>query len=120
MEDKLPRKIDKPWGFELLFAHTTIYAGKLLFIKAGHRFSLQYHKEKDETLFIHNGKAIIELEGEDGQIVKYDASPGCCFRVTPGTKHRVTAIEDTTIFEVSTTELDDVERLEDDFGRIPN
>ncbi len=117
MEDKLPRKIEKPWGYELIFAHTPKYAGKLMFVMGGHRLSLQYHKEKDETFYVYRGKAIIEIEGKDGQLVQSEVSSGDCFRVPPLTKHRLRAIEDTTLFEVSTPELDDIERLSDDYGR---
>ena len=114
MENKLPRKIEKPWGFELLFALTPKYAGKLIFIRKGHRLSLQYHKEKDESMYIYQGKALIEIEG---QLVSSVAQPGYCLRIPPLTKHRLEAIEDTTLFEVSTPELEDTVRLEDDYGR---
>lgn len=117
MENKLPRKIEKPWGFELLFAHTPKYAGKLIFIRKGHRLSLQYHKEKDESTYIYQGKALIEIEGSDGQLVSSVAHPGYCLRILPLTKHRLEAMEDTTLFEVSTSELEDTVRLEDDYGR---
>ena len=117
MKDKLPRKIEKPWGFELLFAHTPKYAGKLIFVRAGHRLSLQYHKKKDESIYIYAGKALIEIERGDGQLVQTVAPPGYCLRIPPLTKHRLEAIEDTTLFEVSTPELEDIERLEDDYGR---
>jgi len=117
MNGKLPRKTEKPWGFELLFAHTPKYAGKLIFVKKGHRLSLQYHKEKDESMYIYSGKVLIEIEGNDGQLVQSVAEPGCCLRIHPQTKHRIEAKEDTTLFEVSTPELEDVERLDDDYGR---
>ncbi len=117
MNDKLPRKTEKPWGFELLFAHTGKYAGKLIYVKQGHRLSLQYHKEKDETLYIYEGKALVEVEGKDGQLVRSEVESGYCFRVPPLTKHRLKAIEDTVIFEVSTPELEDVVRMDDDYGR---
>ncbi len=117
MEGKLPQKTEKPWGYELLFAHTPKYIGKVIFVKAGHRLSLQYHKEKDESMYIYKGKARIEIEGSDEQLVKWIAEPGYCLRIPPMTKHRVEAIEDTTLFEVSTPELEDVERVEDDYGR---
>jgi len=117
MEEELPRKIEKPWGFELLFAHTPKYAGKLLFVKKGHRLSLQYHREKDESMYLYEGKALMEIDGDDGQLTSLVAEPGYCLRIPPGTRHRVEAIEDTTLFEVSTPELDDVERLEDDYKR---
>lgn len=117
MEEKLPRKIEKPWGFELLFAHTSKYAGKLIFIRKGHRLSLQYHKGKDESMYLYKGKALIEIGGSDGQLKSTIAEPGHCVRIPPLTRHRLKAIEDTTFFEVSTPELEDVTRLEDDYGR---
>ena len=118
MEDKLPQKTEKPWGFELLFAHTPKYAGKLIFVRKGHRLSLQYHEKKDETMYIYQGKALLEIEGSDGQLVQTTLQPGQCIRIPPLTKHRLEAIEDTTFFEVSTPELEDVVRLEDDYGRV--
>ena len=117
MENELPRKAEKPWGFELLFAHTPKYVGKVIFIRGGHRLSLQYHQEKDETVYIYEGKARMEIEGSDGQLVSSVAQPGYCLRIPPLTKHRLEAIEDTTLFEVSTPELEDVVRLKDDYGR---
>jgi mannose-6-phosphate isomerase len=114
--EKLPRKIEKPWGFELLFALTPKYAGKLIFVKKGHRLSLQYHEKKDETMYFHQGKALLEIE-EEGKMVSKTVLPGQSVRIPPHTKHRLKAIEDTTFFEVSTPELDDVVRLEDDYGR---
>ncbi|MFC1954543.1 cupin [Chloroflexota bacterium] len=118
MKDELPRKTKKPWGFELLFAHTEKYAGKLIFVKKGHRLSLQYHEKKDESLYIYDGISLIEIEGNDGQLVQLEVSSGYCYRVPPMIRHRLKAIEDTVIFEVSTPELEDVKRLEDDYGRI--
>jgi len=115
--DKFPQKIEKPWGFELLFAHTPNYAGKLIFVRKGNRLSLQYHTKKDESMYVHEGKAKIEIE-EGKQFVPSIAEPGYCFRISPGTKHRVEALEDTTLIEVSTPELEDIERLEDDYGRV--
>jgi mannose-6-phosphate isomerase len=113
---KLPRKTEKPWGFELLFALTTNYAGKLIFVKKGHRLSLQYHEKKDETMYFYQGKALLEIE-EEGKMVSKTLLPGQSIRISPLTKHRLKAIEDTTFFEVSTPELDDIVRLEDDYGR---
>ena len=117
MEDEFPRKIEKPWGFELLFAHTPKYAGKVIFVRKGHRLSLQYHKEKDETIYLHEGKALVEMERSDGQLVQSVAQPGYSLRIPPLIKHRLKAIEDTTLFEISTPEPEDVERIEDDYGR---
>jgi mannose-6-phosphate isomerase len=116
MTEKLPRKTEKPWGFELLFALTPQYAGKLIFVRKGHRLSLQYHEKKDETIYLHQGKILLEIE-EGGKMVAKMFEPGQSVRVPPHTRHRLKAIEDTTLFEVSTPELDDVVRLEDDYGR---
>ena len=117
MEDKFPQKTEKPWGFELLFAHTPKYAGKLIFVRKGHRLSLQYHESKDESICIYDGKALVEIEGSDGRMESTMLQPGQCIRIPPLTRHRLQAIEDTTLFEVSTPELDDVVRVEDDYGR---
>jgi len=117
MEAKLPQRTEKPWGFELLFAQTPNYAGKLIFIRKGHRLSLQYHEKKDETMYLYQGKILLEIEGSDGQMLPITLEPGQSIRTPPHTRHRLKAIEDTTIFEVSTPELDDVVRLEDDYGR---
>ena len=116
-EEKLPRKTEKPWGYELLFALTDKYAGKMLYVKQGHRLSLQYHEKKEETLYIYEGKALIEIEREGGKLVQKEMKSGDSFHLPPMTKHRMKAIEDTMFFEVSTPELDDVVRLDDDYGR---
>ncbi len=116
-EDRLPQKTEKPWGYELLFARTPKYAGKVIFVKKGHRLSLQYHKKKDESMYIYKGKVRIEIEGSDGRMVSTIAEPGYSIRIPPRTKHRLEAIEDTTLLEVSTPELEDVVRVEDDYRR---
>ena len=113
-----PRRVEKPWGWELIWAVADAYVGKVLFVRAGESLSLQFHREKDESWYIESGRARLELgavgqEALDEEIVK----AGACFRYRPGTVHRVTAIEDTTIIEVSTPQLDDVVRLADDYGR---
>ena len=112
------RKVEKPWGHELIWALSETYCGKVLFVKAGAALSLQFHKEKDESWLVQSGRARLEL-GEVGQKVLNEEviSAGSAFRYRPGTVHRVTAIEDTTILEVSTPHLDDVVRLEDLYGR---
>jgi mannose-6-phosphate isomerase len=112
------RKVEKPWGHELIWALSETYCGKVLFVKAGAALSLQFHKEKDESWLVQSGRAKLEL-GEVGQKVLNEEviSAGAAFRYRPGTVHRVTAIEDTTILEVSTPHLDDVVRLEDLYGR---
>jgi mannose-6-phosphate isomerase len=112
------RKVEKPWGHELIWALTEAYCGKLLFVKAGHSLSLQFHRVKDESWLIHAGRVKLEL-GEVGEtVLKAEiVGPGAAFHYKPGTVHRVTALEDTTILEVSTPQLDDVVRLEDAYGR---
>ena len=113
-----PRRVDKPWGWELIWAVAEQYVGKVLFVKAGESLSLQFHREKDESWYVESGRAELEL-GEPGQAVLNTevVTAGACFHFRPGTVHRVTALEDTTIFEVSTPQLDDVVRLEDRYGR---
>jgi mannose-6-phosphate isomerase len=112
------RRVEKPWGHELIWALTDAYCGKLLFVKAGHSLSLQFHREKDEAWLIQSGRARLEL-GEAGDSVLNEeiVGPGAAFHYAPGTVHRVTAIEDTTILEVSTPQVEDVVRLEDAYGR---
>jgi len=112
------RKVEKPWGYELIWALTEVYCGKVLFVKAGASLSLQFHNVKDESWLVQSGRATLEL-GEVGQKALNEEviGPGAAFRYKPGTVHRVTAIEDTTILEVSTPHLEDVVRLEDLYGR---
>lgn len=112
------RRVEKPWGFELIWAHTDRYVGKLLFVRAGQSLSLQFHREKDESWYVQSGRAELEL-GQAGQGILNNevVTTGACFHFEPGTVHRVTAVEDTTILEVSTPHLDDVVRLEDRYGR---
>jgi len=112
------RRVEKPWGHELIWALTDTYCGKLLFVKAGQALSLQFHRTKDEAWLIQSGRVKLEL-GEVGETVLKEeiVGAGAAFHYRPGTVHRVTAIEDTTILEVSTPELDDVVRLEDAYGR---
>jgi mannose-6-phosphate isomerase len=111
-------KVEKPWGHELIWAKTDAYAGKLLFVRAGEAISLQFHREKDESWYVLEGRAELQL-GEAGQAVlsREVVGPGVAFRFEPGTVHRIRAVNDTTILEVSTPQLDDVVRLEDEYGR---
>ena len=111
------KKVEKPWGHELIWALTDVYCGKVLFVKAGHSLSLQFHKAKDESWLVQSGRARLEL-GEVGEgVLKEEViAAGAAFHYAPGTVHRVTAIEDTTILEVSTPLVDDVGRLEDAYG----
>ncbi len=114
-------KVDKPWGHELIFVVTDRYAGKLLVVNAGESLSLQFHKVKDEAWYVLEGRAELELGAAgEGDLRTEVIGPGAAFRFVPGTVHRLRAIEDTTIVEVSTPELDDVVRLEDRYGRTDN
>lgn len=117
MENLLPQRTDKPWGFELLFAHTSQYAGKVIFVKKGHRLSLQYHRTKDETVYVYQGKVMLETRTSNGEVLTTLLHSGQNARIPPGTVHRLKAVEDSTLFEVSTPELEDIVRLEDDYGR---
>ena len=110
-------RVEKPWGHELLWGVTDRYAGKVLHIKQGEALSLQYHERKDEFLYVVKGALEIELGGPDGALTKHRMQVGDTLHITPGLRHRMTAVEDTDIFEVSTPELDDVVRLEDRYGR---
>jgi len=113
-----PTKVDKPWGHELIWALTDDYCGKILFIKAGEAMSLQFHREKDESWLVHSGRAELEMAEPGKKVPAMEViGPGAAFRIQPGTVHRVKALEDTTILEVSTPQLEDVVRLEDRYGR---
>ena len=113
-----PRRVEKPWGWELIWAVAEQYVGKVLFVRAGHSLSLLFHNEKDESWYVQAGRAELELGNAGSAILNKEVIvAGACFRFRPGTVHRVTALEDTTILEVSTPHLDDVVRLEDRYGR---
>jgi mannose-6-phosphate isomerase len=110
-------KVDKPWGHELIWARTDRYVGKILHIKAGQALSLQYHRVKDETIMVQSGRLSF-VYFEDGEEPRSkDLLPGEPFHIRTGLRHRMIAIEDTDVLEVSTPELDDVVRLEDRYGR---
>jgi mannose-6-phosphate isomerase-like protein (cupin superfamily) len=112
------RRVEKPWGHELIWAETDGYVGKVLFVKAGESLSLQFHREKDESWLVQSGRARVELGSVGDAVLKEEVvAPGAAFRFRPGTVHRVTALEDTTIIEASTPHLDDVVRLDDRYGR---
>jgi mannose-6-phosphate isomerase len=111
------QKVDKPWGYELRWAITDRYLGKVLHINKGEALSLQYHERKDEYQYVLKGAIDMELGREDGQLTTHRMKAGDTLHITPGTRHRMTAVEDTEIFEVSTPEIEDVVRLEDRYGR---
>jgi len=116
MSDTVNR-VEKPWGYELHWAKTERYVGKILHVTAGHALSLQYHNIKDETIYLHAERMLFEIE-RDGALTTQEMRPGDSVHVAPKTVHRMTAIEDCDILEVSTPELDDVVRLEDRYGRV--
>jgi mannose-6-phosphate isomerase len=108
-----PRIIPKPWGREVWYAHEERYAGKILEVTRGHALSLQKHERKQETMYLQAGRLLYHLNGHE-----FEMAPGECITIRPGDVHRITAIEDSVILEVSTPELDDVVRLEDRYGRM--
>jgi mannose-6-phosphate isomerase len=110
------RRVDKPWGYELIWAHTERYVGKLLHIAEGQKLSRQYHRKKDETFFVQTGRMRLEI-GEGPGLRLLELGPGEAFHCPPGTVHRMVALSDVDVLEVSTPELDDVVRLEDAYGR---
>lgn len=111
-----PERVEKPWGYELRFVRTTRYAGKVLFIRAGRQLSLQFHRRKDEAFLVQEGTLDLVLgQGSEQRVVRME--PGEAAHITPGTVHRFRAVTDCLLFEVSTPELEDVVRIEDDFGR---
>ena len=109
-------RVEKPWGYEIHWAKTERYVGKLIHVNAGHALSLQYHNLKDETIYLHAGRIRFEMQ-EGDTLVARDMVPGERVHITPKTIHRMTALVDSDIFEVSTPELHDVVRLKDDYGR---
>ena len=113
-----PTRVEKPWGHELLWALTEDYCGKVIFVRKGESLSLQFHREKDESWYVQSGRAELEIGTPGDKIPNSEVvGPGAAFRLRPGTIHRVTALEDTTILEVSTPQIEDVVRLEDKYGR---
>lgn len=113
----MTRTVDKPWGHEEIWAETDRYVGKILHITAGHRLSLQHHEIKDETIRILTGTMQLELEDDDGNIQVLLLEKGMAAHIAPHRKHRMEAITDVSVLEVSTPELDDVVRHQDDYGR---
>ena len=111
------RRVGKPWGHELIWSVTDRYAGKVLVIEAGHRLSLQYHERKLESIYVLTGRLRFHLEGDDGEIHVEELGPGEARLIPVGRRHRFEAIDRTQLVEVSSPELDDVVRVEDDFGR---
>lgn len=110
-------RVEKPWGYELIWAQTQNYVAKILFVKAGHSLSLQFHRKKEETMFIESGTCQIETGPDEHNLHSSSYSHGGVFHVPPGKLHRIHATTDCRIFEVSTPHLDDVVRIQDKYGR---
>ena len=108
--------VEKPWGHETIWAHTSRYVGKILHIKAGHALSVQYHDTKDETVHLLSGELVYRVQNGES-LEDMHLRQGESFRITPGTIHQMEAVTDCDVLEVSTPELDDVVRLSDRYGR---
>ena len=111
-----PRRVEKPWGYELWWGFTDRYVGKLLHIAAGHKLSLQYHERKDETIHLWSGDLALVVDEGRG-LEERRMRPGESYRIRPGVKHRMIALTDCDVLEASTPEVEDVVRLEDTYGR---
>ena len=110
-------QVEKPWGHEVWWAQTDLYAGKILHVKAGHRLSLQMHREKDESCYLLSGRMLLTIGLSADELTEEEIGPGFAWRVEPGTVHTIEALEDSDVLEASTPQLDDVVRLEDRYGR---
>jgi mannose-6-phosphate isomerase len=112
------QRVEKPWGYELIWAKTKDYVGKILHINKGHKLSLQYHRVKEETILVQSGKMLFVFEDGKGVMQEIPLNAGEAHHIPVGRKHRMIAVEDCDVFEVSTPHLDDVVRLEDGYGRV--
>lgn len=115
-----PRRVEKPWGYELIWAHTPQYVGKVLHIRAGESLSLQYHEVKDETLYLLEGEMRFWAGPSESSLEEILLRAGDAFRVLPGMLHRMEAVSDCHVLEASTPHLDDVVRVRDRYGRVPS
>jgi mannose-6-phosphate isomerase-like protein (cupin superfamily) len=114
-----PRRVEKPWGYELIWAETDLYVGKILHVNAGEALSVQMHEVKDETLHLLAGEIRLEVGASPEELVDVRLGAGESFRVTPRTVHRIVAVTDADVLEASTPHLDDVVRFQDRYGRAP-
>ena len=113
------QRVEKPWGYELIWAKTKDYVGKILHINKGHKLSLQYHQIKEETIIVASGVMNFVFENEKGEMQEILLKAGEAHHIPTGRKHRMIAVEDCDVYEVSTPHLDDVVRLEDAYARVP-
>lgn len=111
------QRVDKPWGHEVWWARSDQYAGKLLVVNAGHKLSVQLHREKDETSYLLSGRMLLWQGPSAEELAEWEIGPGTSWRNEPGVVHTIEALEDSTVLEVSTPHLDDVVRLSDRYGR---
>ena len=116
---EIPKRVEKPWGYELWWARTERYVGKILHLNKGESLSLQYHRVKDETIRLQSGRLRFESRpaGESGELRSEELEAGDVVHIAPGTLHRMTGLSDCDILEASTPQLDDVVRLKDRYGR---
>lgn len=114
---KLPHKVDKPWGYELWWALTDSYAGKILHVERGHRLSLQFHERKDESAYLMSGRLLLIKGPSENELTTTELVPGDVWRNEPGEVHTIEAVEDSDVLEASTADLDDVIRISDNYGR---
>jgi mannose-6-phosphate isomerase len=115
-EREVPYRVDKPWGYELIWARTDRYVGKILHVKAGHVLSLQYHNRKDETMHVLAGELILRVQ-RDGELKSRPFKAGESAHIPPTLIHQIEAVVDSDVLEASTPELDDLVRLQDRYGR---
>ncbi len=112
-----PRRVEKPWGCEVWWAQTPDYVGKLLYVDAGQALSLQLHRQKDESSYLLSGRLRLIRGPHIDELTSEEIGPGFVWRAEPGTVHSIEALEDSVVIEVSTSQLDDVVRLRDRYGR---
>ena len=114
---ELPYRVEKPWGYELIWARTDRYVGKILHIEPGHVLSLQYHNKKDESIYVLTGEIVLRLQQGDTLIERH-MTQGEAFHILPRVVHQFEAVASTDLLEASTPEMDDVVRLQDRYGRV--
>jgi len=112
-------RVEKPWGYEIIWARTDRYVGKILHVNAQQSLSYQYHRVKDETIYLLQGAVDLEVGTPEGERSTVRLRPGDSYRIPAGLRHRMLAVEESDLLEASTPELDDVVRLEDRYGRVP-
>ncbi|HJQ65303.1 MAG TPA: cupin domain-containing protein [Gemmatimonadales bacterium] len=115
---EIPYRVKKPWGYELIWAHTDRYVGKILHVEAGQVLSLQYHNVKDESIYVLTGEIILRLKQGETMIERRVAQ-GEAFHIHPKLVHQFEAVVTSDLLEASTPELDDVVRIKDRYGRVP-